>query len=262
MRITNDTQLGKERDAGAIHDVSVIVKGYKCEKFSPNEYPGFLNASIAGQVESVMTGEGCHMIFLDPKITEGCEIDGAVATAGSIKFGDANVTVFNLKSGDYNLESGQALYEAFRGVCNEFPSAQIMVLGIELKPTGKGVKASLRVEKDVSGQDVARVHIWDGEGYLTIDGENFITVKKGEQIVVSPDGGRLNLIEAHGTSGPAAITSPIDFDQQGYTAHRGADGCSVGPSQSAAGPMATVELTATMILAILGMRGKRLLKKG
>ncbi|PIR55386.1 hypothetical protein COU74_01290 [Candidatus Peregrinibacteria bacterium CG10_big_fil_rev_8_21_14_0_10_36_19] len=251
MRQTHDIQEGgiEHRDAGNM-DAMVIISNYECQNFSPDNYPGFLSAATAGQIDSVMSGTDCHMIFLDPQITEGCEIDGAVATTGSIKFGDQPVTVFNLKSGAYNIQDGQVLYQAYRGVCNEFPSAKVMVLGIELNPSGKGIKASIATEKGENGQPVARVHIWDGEGYLTLDGSEVIKVQKGEQVVVSPEGGNLNLLEAHGNAQPPA-DAPVGGENYTYVSHS-ADGCSASPTVPSS-PLATVELTAAMVAAILRM---------
>lgn len=199
------------QDATHIDALVVGASNYSCEQFSPEELG--LSAEIAEQVTMVFSGNDCAPIYLKEGITQGCELPEVIPVKSNVRF---EGTMFVLeKQGGYSLHQGQMVYEAFSELCGKFPEMQIKAIGIELKPTGlSDAEIQARLEQGQFGDLLLRVHIWKGEAVLSLDGDTFLNLTTGMQVLVDKD---LNILEAFSIATPDNLSTPLQTSEPPVT---------------------------------------------
>lgn len=224
-----------------------------CEKLPPSEVGNF-SKSVIQQVQTIMLGQGCNTVMLDSKIDSHCENRKDGEKPSSLRFDPKHVEVFILKNQEgYSLQEGKMLYDAFVGVCGNYPATSVKALGIELVPKGEShTKMSAEIEHTGDG-DVARIYVWGGEVQM-----GDLTLQEGQQAVVRKDtNGELVVISKHGFDTTA---EPLSTDMGDYA--RGAQvsidtGCSTSPDAGVnVDPVSMITVGSAALLAIAARRIK------
>ena len=200
--VTPDAQT--QPDTQTIDGVVIGVKDRVCQYFTPEEWG--LPADTE-RPDLIISGDGCGIYVVPATDCEG--LPDVIDVQSHVQF---NGTMFVYEK-KLTLQEGEMLYKAFRGGCNDFPDTSVRAIGIELKPDGMDeAQIQAKLQEGNLGELLMRVHIWEGDSHLAMNGEDFISLVTGMQVLVDSGG---NIREFHNFNEP--IAAPDAGETQGST---------------------------------------------
>ncbi len=189
-------------------DAFIVMSGEPCQSFKSIEEIEALGVSreVAEQVMMVLSGDDCSPVYISPAIPEDCrDIPSVVPVESNLKF---KGSLFVLKNAEgYNLQDGEMLYSSFQGVCEQFPNQSVMAVGVELKPIGNEPgEIQARIEKGAFDELLLRIHVWQGNHKIVLEGEELLEVAKSMQVLLNPESGEI--LELFSVDPEASADSP------------------------------------------------------
>lgn len=155
--------------------VSTLELPKKCEELDPAVLGIKLDTNLR-----LYYGGNCQ-VFQAPDL-DGCAQD-TVELMSRANF--KGVGAVWAPTGDLHVLKGEVFAEIYRGVCNKFPKSAIKFMGIEIIPKGQD-KIGVSGKEEGSGEGMmARLHMWEGETEIVMEGSgDIMQLKKGDQVYV------------------------------------------------------------------------------
>lgn len=244
--------------------VAVTDLPQDCETYSPEAFG--LRGEIAQQVMLIIDGKTCKPVYISPKIPEECPIPQSIPLDSNIRFKpDTKTTLFVLaKGGGYDLQQGEAVYEAFEQACKAFPDAAFRAQGIEIIPVSqvktstdarakKTSRVQVKIQQDETGRSLVRIHDWEGRNQIKArDGFQVITLHEGLQVLLDPK--TFEIVQSHAFNGEL----PDELRPKKSKVSLGPSGCS---AISAMPGEAEFDLLTSIVLGALTLSLRRRIGK-